>query len=209
MATNDQINIWLSKEKLRETFLSVKADWGVFLNALATDKRCVNIKNYKNNTPVMELLDWGLAKEDHIRFAVENKLDLENVGHMGDTILGLVVRKNNPVMAEYLLKNGANPNVRNIYGGRTPLIMAAEKGNVALVQLLLKFNADPNLTDKNERTPHMISESLRKDIFDHLKREQLAKSEEFVSKGYLAGFDKNRDNMIQIEAFLKAAERQR
>jgi len=209
MATPEQIRIWLSKEKLRELYLSISEDREAFLNALATDKRCVNIQNYKDNVPVMEMLDWGMARENHIKFAVENGLNLETVGYMGDTILALLVRKNNKKMVEYLLNKGANPNVRNIYGGRTPLIMAAEMGEVEMVQLLLKFQADPRLTDKVGRTPLMLSKSLREDVFSDSKRAHLAQSPEFVKKGALVGFDKNRDNMILIESFLNAAEKER
>ena len=209
MVNASQISIWLSKEKLRALYLSVTDDKYAFLNALATDKRYINTQNYKSNVPVMELLDWGMARDSHIKFAVENGLNLETVGYMGDTLLGLVTRKDNKEMLEYLLNKGANPNVRNIYGGRTPLMMATEMGNVEMVDLLLRFNADPSLTDKANRTPLMISQSLREEIFGDDKREQLLKTPEFSENGCIIGFDRNRDNMIKIESFLKAAERQR
>ena len=209
MANAQQIEIWQSKEKLKAFYHSVSEDKKAFLTALAYDKRYINTKNYKENTPVMELLDWGLAEEKDVRFAVENGLNLESVGFMGDTILGLVVRKMNYPMAAYLLEKGANPNVHNIYGGRTPLIMAAEMGEVDLIRLLLKYNANPLLETPKGETPRLVSERVRQEIFSDQKRASLAQSTEFISKWGLSGFDRNRDNMFLVESLLKEAERQR
>ena len=46
--------------------------------------------------------------------------------------------------ARFLLKQGADPNLRNKVG-EVPLHQAADAGNVKLAQVLLEHKADPNL----------------------------------------------------------------
>ena len=50
-------------------------------------------------------------------------------------------------LLQILLKNGANPNIRNNHG-KTPLQIAAKENDSESVRLLLKYGADPNIADK-------------------------------------------------------------
>ena len=58
-------------------------------------------------------------------------------------------------IAEVLLENGANPNLRSrlSYGsipiGSTPLMIAAYNGHAMMVKLLLEHNASKSITDAN------------------------------------------------------------
>ncbi|XP_022101680.1 cyclin-dependent kinase 4 inhibitor C-like isoform X2 [Acanthaster planci] len=58
-----------------------------------------------------------------------------------------------PEVAEFLLKSGADPNVRDRDVGRTPLHDAAEHGHEDTVRLLLKHGADPLVRDMRGDTP--------------------------------------------------------
>lgn len=69
----------------------------------------------------------------------------------------------NNEMVEFLLNNGADPNVRN-EDGTTPLHIAAECGDpyvyidrVKIADMLMKHGADPNAGDSHKQTPLMIA----------------------------------------------------
>lgn len=53
---------------------------------------------------------------------------------------------------EFLLKQGADPNIKNNLG-ETPLHQAAENSQAKLVKLLLKYKADPNTQQNDGNTP--------------------------------------------------------
>ncbi len=67
-------------------------------------------------------------------------------------VLDMLVSMKNPNLEviEFLLQNGANPNVVN-YAHKSPLMTASADGNVALVRLLLANGADPNFVGKIEQ----------------------------------------------------------
>src|SRR5574343_1244033 len=53
---------------------------------------------------------------------------------------------------EFLLKKGADPNIKNNIG-ETPLHQATENSQAKLVKLLLKYKADPNSQQNDGNTP--------------------------------------------------------
>ncbi|XP_067273893.1 ankyrin repeat and EF-hand domain-containing protein 1a isoform X3 [Pseudorasbora parva] len=65
----------------------------------------------------------------------------------GNGVLHLASVANNPDMLEFLLAQGAHPDVQD-RRGRTPLMLAAELGYDGIVSLLAKRNADMKLVDK-------------------------------------------------------------
>ncbi|XP_056125405.1 ankyrin repeat and EF-hand domain-containing protein 1a isoform X2 [Rhinichthys klamathensis goyatoka] len=66
----------------------------------------------------------------------------------GYGVLHLVSVANNPDMLEFLVAQGARPDVQD-RRGRTPLMLAAELGYDGIVSLLAKKNADMKLVDKD------------------------------------------------------------
>ena len=73
----------------------------------------------------------------------------------GETILHAAAYSNGPDYLEVvreLLKAGADPNIRGIFG-MTALLGAAMDGDVPVIQELIAWGADPTLADNHGRTP--------------------------------------------------------
>ncbi|TPG59462.1 ankyrin repeat domain-containing protein [Hymenobacter nivis] len=71
----------------------------------------------------------------------------------GQTLLSWAIYTNHYSAAKALLQHGANPNIRDLHKGITPLINAADKYETsAYVKLLIDYKANPNLaaTDSTE-----------------------------------------------------------
>lgn len=70
-----------------------------------------------------------------------------NEPHEGLTALILAAIKNDEKMLEFLLENGAEPNIVDL-NGRSALMRAAELGHVQALKVLKDSNADSTLKDK-------------------------------------------------------------
>ena len=57
--------------------------------------------------------------------------------------------------AEYLLKHGANINVKETKSGKTPLMLAGQAGDTEVAKLLLTGGSDVNARDNEGRTALM------------------------------------------------------
>lgn len=93
---------------------------------------------YKGNVEVAEFLI------DHVK-------DLNYKSQEGTALAGLSV-KYNKVLAEYLLKKNADPNIAD-GTGTTPLFWAVKFDNKELTELLLRYKADKSIKDKEGKTP--------------------------------------------------------
>ncbi|MBT4552648.1 hypothetical protein HOC37_06695 [bacterium] len=59
--------------------------------------------------------------------------------------------------AKFLLKHGANANVRKTDSFDTPLYAAVAKQSSKLIWLLLEYNADKSFANKRGKTPYMLA----------------------------------------------------
>lgn len=74
-----------------------------------------------------------------VNFLLEKGVDINAIDRRsGISALHAAVLENNPPVVELLLRNGANPSVKDRAGGKTPLEMARELGN------------KPNQSDRTE-----------------------------------------------------------
>ena len=77
-------------------------------------------------------------------------------------------------VAELLLANGANANVKDVWPGGTPLHYAAEKGHKDIVELLMAKGADVNMKNLRDETPlHFTARNGHKDIAELLIKQRV------------------------------------
>lgn len=87
------------------------------------------------------------------------------------TPLHSAVAGGHAAIVKMLLKNGANPNVRE-RGGYTPLHTAAANGDLASIQLLILAGADLHLRSDDGKLPlHLAEEKEQHQAAELLKRE--------------------------------------
>ena len=82
--------------------------------------------------------------------------DMYNVNYTWNKIPSLyyAIKHNNINIVEYLLSNGANPNI--FIKGETPLTLAADYKFYVIIQLLLLYGSDPSIVNNNKETPLLI-----------------------------------------------------
>ncbi len=102
-----------------------------------------------------ELIGQGI--DVNVRNDYAMKADIKAMyGDFGTTALIESVRKGDVALVQFLLKNGANPNIRNSMGF-TALTMAALQGHDLLTQLLLEHGASQDIKDLSGNTPLIIA----------------------------------------------------
>ncbi|MBR3814042.1 MAG: ankyrin repeat domain-containing protein [Spirochaetaceae bacterium] len=67
---------------------------------------------------------------------------IDSMNSKAATLLCFAAEKNQTEIAEYLLENGAAPDIPSYYGA--PIVHASKNGNMALAELLLQHGADIN-----------------------------------------------------------------
>ncbi|KAK5870250.1 hypothetical protein PBY51_024903 [Eleginops maclovinus] len=83
---------------------------------------------------------------------LQNGADVNGFNKYNRTALQ-VVNWANPDLVEALLREGANPNIRDPILNLTPLHDAARAGWIGSVQKLVQYGADVNLCDDNDNLP--------------------------------------------------------
>jgi uncharacterized protein len=131
----------------------------------------VNVRDSEGWTPLMlavaneNLLGEILFKKNrsgvsrHYEIAallIEAKADV-NTKNKGSTALVIASEKPAPEIAELLLKNRADPNVRTGQMSETPLMRAAYRADESMVSLLIAYGADVNARDEEGLTALSIA----------------------------------------------------
>lgn len=109
---------------------------GITAMHIAAEKRFLNVAEIIVSTSKKKKLDLNLDAES--RF--------------GETPLLIATKSNSFDMVEFLLKNGADPNI-NVQYGRSPIQIAILAGFVNITILLISYNADVNTVDSFNHTP--------------------------------------------------------
>ena len=85
------------------------------------------------------------------------------------TPLHLAVNKKNERIIEYLLKNNADTNSKNIIGGQTPVHYAViNNSNKKILSLLIKYGGLFNIKDNNNKTAFEYIKDIS--IYSYIKR---------------------------------------
>lgn len=82
----------------------------------------------------------------------------KSFGKDGNTPLIGCVKKDNAEMTEFLLKQGASPNIAN-NSGETPILMAVKSHDLRIVKLLVQYGADLNYRRQKLEFNQIIMES--------------------------------------------------
>jgi ankyrin repeat protein len=89
-----------------------------------------------------------------LRLLIQSGADVNAKSYSGNSALFAAIVEDSTEIVEFLLKNGANIDIRGIEDAETPLWSAALWGNDKMVRLLLEHGADPYLKDATTgRTP--------------------------------------------------------
>jgi ankyrin repeat protein len=95
---------------------------------------------HRHSDAIKLLLDYGA------------EVDGESAEALCLTPLHIAALRGDAEEVERLLKSGADPNVRDVFG-RTPLHYASARNHKAVAELLLSRGADPNAKDERGKTP--------------------------------------------------------
>lgn len=110
-----------------------------------------NITNEKIATTVHPLVH-AVANENFemVKLLIKYEIDVNAKDSRGQTPIFAIQSKK---MAQLLINNGANINIRDTSSGKTILFNFIRRGNLDLVELLIENGADINIKDKSDSTP--------------------------------------------------------
>jgi len=110
-----------------------------------------DITNEKIATTIHPLVP-AVASENFeiVKLLIEYGIDVNAKDSRGKTAIFAIQSKK---MAQLLINNGANINIRETGSGRTILFNFIRRGNLDLVELLIENGADINIKNKSDSTP--------------------------------------------------------
>ena len=106
---------------------------------------------------VVILVQQGASLEEVQAGVRRSGKHVDEISWFGESLLYYAVDVRRIDVAEWLLKEGADPN--GIYRARVPLERAIHQEHLAMVKLLIEFGADPDLDTGHGITPRRIAES--------------------------------------------------
>ena len=112
------------------------------------DKSIVNAIDDKGSS--MLILACYRGNHEVAQFLIDNQADLNYVSANGTALMACVF-KNELLLAELLLKKGANPDLADS-NGLTSLMLAVQLKNTAMIKLLFNFKASKELKCKQDKT---------------------------------------------------------
>lgn len=156
------------------------------LRALLSRGLSVNDNARNGDTPLMLLARYNMISPERLRFLIHNGADINSLNDQNQSALHIAVDHDLVNMARLLIANGADPNVRDVWGG-TPLMLAANVTNpdFALMELLLDKGAAINARDDGGRTPliHLLWDASSHYIHSYHDNENEEKGPFFTPPG--------------------------
>ena len=119
---------------------------------------------FKDHEPLWQNLIKNVKKQnvDKVRERLNDpNIKINYIDSYNKTALHYAVENNDYDMAKLLLENGANPNVRNNYSRRTPILLAIDNNNYDMVELLLDHDSNPNRIGLH-KDRNVLQNALRK-----------------------------------------------
>lgn len=136
-----------------------------------------SMKKFKNRNGEYFIFQF-IQNNDYVNL---QKIVFENApvnlrNHLHQTPLEMAIEKNNPIIVELLLSNGADPNIATSNNvSHLILVISLFKNDQTLFELLLKYDADPNQSSGNitpistviDEVPSSFKYILVKKLIEH------------------------------------------
>lgn len=132
----------------------------MYLDTLYSSKEDVLSKALVDKLEIIRYRDGYDSDFLRIINRVLNTGDINYKDALGNTLLFWEVSFYDFELIELLLKNGANPNIQNLYQ-ITPLINAVKNQNIKAVRLLLEYGADVSITTFDGKNAFNIAKNLK------------------------------------------------
>jgi ankyrin repeat protein len=95
-----------------------------------------------------------------VTYLIEIRKELVNKRYRYNTPLFLAITRGHNNLVDYLLKQGANPNLKNLIDNKTPLMASVTSGNINVFKLLLTYNVDITIKDIYNNTALNYAEKV-------------------------------------------------
>ncbi len=185
-------NIKLDSKLLFDTCIPIKPDdpeVNIYLQMsemiLQYDKDLLFAINENKETLLFKAAESGNLPL--VKYYYEKGCPIDRVNNLGNSPLWISCAKRWPCIVEYLVLNGANPNLKN-YKGNVPLYSICQRGPVKLAEFLLEHNAAVDIINDNGDTLILIA--CRNGQEDILRLLLNYVNEEFINrKAHIDGFN--------------------
>ena len=158
----------------RDAYLWAVIEENVDLVNLLLKKDSIEINGVDkqgHNAVTLTLLGKKSGKVERLRSVLEAGVDPNSGG-----ALALIPKEDMGAIAELMLAHGADPNITNAKGGKSPLMLAVNASNVKAIEALLLYGANVNQLDsakQNVLTHSDLSNKNLKEIISILLKHKI------------------------------------
>lgn len=115
-----------------------------------------------SNAEAVDLFACYANKDYSCLTQVGKQVGFDQRDEQGQTLLLIAVGQNDLKLAQFLLEQGADPNLSmhhrfQILTGATPLMMAVQQNNARMVELLLRHEANPRQSTQDGISPLLLA----------------------------------------------------
>lgn len=151
-----------SQEEAEALLRSVKDSDSATARRLLSNSVSPNVRDASNITPLMIAAVRG--DNEMAEILLNAGADINAISDTGDTALVKAINFEETEVVKLLLKNGADPELRNPYSGESVLHSTARTANVEVMRILLSKNINVNVKDNSGTTPLLVAASSSSEL---------------------------------------------